>query len=228
MNIYGTIYKIENLVNGKVYIGQTTVGFDRRYGNISKRMSPIEKVYHYHINKNYCNKHLLSSIEKYGFENFKVYKIIDVAFSKQELDIKEQVYINLYNSIKNGYNIKEGGNSGKRELRFHKKLSNAKNNDSFILYEDEIYFSIHYLRKKVKNIEYKNIKHAYITKIIVDMDNFKIYYDFEKTSSLFNMNLKDFKNMCNRNKNKKYNLKSLYKFTNDDYLYIYNKEYDLL
>ena len=31
MKIYGIIYKIENLVNGKVYIGQTTRKFNERY-----------------------------------------------------------------------------------------------------------------------------------------------------------------------------------------------------
>ncbi len=32
--IYGVIYKITNLVNGKIYIGQTIQGFKKRYSFI--------------------------------------------------------------------------------------------------------------------------------------------------------------------------------------------------
>ena len=124
MKIYGIIYKIENLVNGKVYIGQTTKGFDKRY-----RGHGIEGVYKYHKSKfesndNY-NKHLYNAIEKYGFENFKVYEQFDIAFSKIELDIKEKVYIILYNSTNKeyGYNNKEGGANGKHTEETKRKIS---------------------------------------------------------------------------------------------------------
>ena len=127
LKIYGIIYKIENLVNGKVYIGQTTKGFDKRY-----RGHGIEGVYKYHKSKfesndNY-NKHLYNAIEKYGFENFKVYEQFDIAFSKIELDIKEKVYITLYNSTNKeyGYNNKEGGANGKHTEETKRKISQAQ------------------------------------------------------------------------------------------------------
>ena len=59
-------------------------------------------------NRSY-NEHLLRSIEKYGFEAFEVNKCLDYAFSLEELNIKEKVYIQLYNSLKNGYNETLGG-----------------------------------------------------------------------------------------------------------------------
>ena len=127
MEIYGVIYKIENLVNGKVYIGQTTKGFDKRY-----RGHGIEGVYKYHKSKfesnDNCNKHLYNAIEKYGFENFKVYEQFDIAFSKIELDIKEKVYITLYNSTNKeyGYNNKEGGANGKHTEETKRKMSEAQ------------------------------------------------------------------------------------------------------
>lgn len=98
IEVYGVIYKITNMVNGKCYIGQTINGFDRRYDfNISKRTK---------------NKHLKSAIDKYGIENFDICKVYDMAFSKEELDIKEQLYIEKFNAIENGYNLREGGSKG--------------------------------------------------------------------------------------------------------------------
>jgi hypothetical protein len=115
--IYGVIYKIENLVNGKVYIGQTVTSFKKRYSYGGK--TDIERVYKFHLkskqNKTSYNIHLLGSIEKYGFDVWRVNKQFDVAFSKEELDIKEQCWINIYNSTdgKCGYNNRDGGANGK-------------------------------------------------------------------------------------------------------------------
>lgn len=115
LGIYGMIYKITNLINNKVYIGQTTIGFNKRYNYTGH--SAIERVYKYHKyckdNERYYNSHLLNAIEKYGFDNFKVDKIFDIAFSKEELDIKEQSWILIYDSFKNGYNRCEGGKGSK-------------------------------------------------------------------------------------------------------------------
>ena len=124
MKIYGIIYKIENLVNRKVYIGQTIRKFNRRYDG-----NNIEGVYKYHKRRkntnNHYNRHLLEAIEKYGFNNFKVIEQFDVAFSKTELDIKERTYIMLYNSIKNGYNNTDGGSNGKPTEEVRKRLSES-------------------------------------------------------------------------------------------------------
>ena len=77
LEVYGVIYKIENKINHKVYIGQTVQGFDKRYaGELAKYT---------------CSKHLKSSIQKYGIDNFDICKIFDIAFSRKELDIKEIV-----------------------------------------------------------------------------------------------------------------------------------------
>ena len=94
---YGVIYKNTNINNNKCYIGQTTVGFDRRYSG--------------NLYKNTKNSYLKRSIEKYGIENFEIIKIFDVAFSRNELNIKEMYWIDYYNSnvSDSGYNLTEGG-----------------------------------------------------------------------------------------------------------------------
>ena len=116
IKIYGVIYKITNIVNGKIYIGQTTRenGFDDRY------KGGLEKTTH--------NKHLKRAIKKYGIENFNICKTFDIAFSKEELDIKEDCWISIYNSMnpKYGYNKQTGGSHGKPNSETRNKISISK------------------------------------------------------------------------------------------------------
>ena len=111
---YGIIYKIENIITGKVYIGQTTNprGFNGRY---DYKGVGIERVYNYSLNKasqgvDY-NEHLFRSMEKYGLDAFVVDEIFDTADNKDELNEKERDYIELFDSFKNGYNRSIGGDN---------------------------------------------------------------------------------------------------------------------
>ena len=128
MKIYGIIYKVENLIDGKIYIGLTTskYGFKGRYHG-----EGIQGMYKYYKNRkdrgfNY-NRHLYYAIEKYGFDNFKVTEIFDVAFSKEELDIKEKTYIALYKSTQEeyGYNLDLGGSCGKHSEITKKRIGES-------------------------------------------------------------------------------------------------------
>ena len=123
---YGIIYKIENTVNGKVYIGQTTSSFNKRY---KRKGVGIERVYNHHKSLKerniHYNVHLLGAIEKYGFEAFTVDEEFDAAYSKEELDSLECKYIKEFNCIDNGYNNKEGGSDGKHSEEVCNKISEA-------------------------------------------------------------------------------------------------------
>lgn len=96
------IYKTTNLINNKIYIGQT----------IRKRKDYIGS-----------GLYLTRAIKKYGKQNFKCEIIIEGTFNNLLLDELEKHYIRLYNSTdKNiGYNIDNGGNS-------NKELSNESRN----------------------------------------------------------------------------------------------------
>ena len=138
LEVYGIIYKITNKINGKVYIGQTVnnKGFKGRYDRGGSTLA--EKCYMYHIknkeNGYYYNSFLLNAFNKYGVENFEVNDMLDVAFSKEELDIKEKSWILIYNSVSNGYNLNYGGGNGKVSESTREKfrtLNAGKNNPRY-------------------------------------------------------------------------------------------------
>lgn len=123
-DVYGVIYCIRNRINNKVYIGQTIKkgGFDERYNN--------------DVFKNTHNNHLKKSILKYGIENFEIDKEFDVAYSQDELNRLEYMYIKIYNSTDSnyGYNKKDGGRGGHLSQETKQKIREAnsgKNNHMF-------------------------------------------------------------------------------------------------
>lgn len=97
----GYIYKIENLVNGKVYIGQTKRGPNVRWHQHIHSMN-------YKSGENY-NNHLYSSMRKYGLDNFD-FSILDEV-EDDHLDSTEKFWIEKYksNNIDFGYNVTGGG-----------------------------------------------------------------------------------------------------------------------
>lgn len=100
---YGIIYKAQNKINNKVYIGQTIKELE-----IRKK----QHFYNSNINKNENKSHFKSSIEKYGFDVFE-WSILDTANSFNELNFKEIFYIKYYKSTNPtyGYNLSSGGNN---------------------------------------------------------------------------------------------------------------------
>jgi len=98
------IYKITNIQNNKVYIGQS--------------IRPVEQRFRRHINdalSNILDTHFARAIRKYGEESFQI-ETIDSANNQDELNQKEQYWIRYYNSVENGYNetdaiYKCGGNT---------------------------------------------------------------------------------------------------------------------
>lgn len=93
------IYKIENKINKKCYIGFTD--------NYTRRFKDHKRFAKYGILTKFYN-----ALRKYGEENFK-WDIIYISSDKEDTHtIMEQLFIDLYNSINNGYNQKEGGKGG--------------------------------------------------------------------------------------------------------------------
>lgn len=104
--MYGYIYLTTNKINGKQYVGQhTTSTFDPNY----KGSGIVIK----------------AAIKKYGFDNFECH-IIDTAESQEELDDKEYVYVELFQTLITGYNRREGGGSKGKLSEETKKLISKK------------------------------------------------------------------------------------------------------
>ncbi len=87
---FGIIYKTTNLINGKIYPGQTTKNDPTYLGS---------------------GVYFKRAVNKYGRENFKR-EIICSCSNQKELDLKEIYYIAYYKELvgaENMYNITNGG-----------------------------------------------------------------------------------------------------------------------
>lgn len=101
------IYKITNLINNKIYVGQSISIKDRWAQHKCKAFNEKEKGY---------NSAIHAAFRKYGFENF-VFEIIEEC-PKELLDEREIFWIGKLNSLApNGYNILSGGQGEKRACK---------------------------------------------------------------------------------------------------------------
>ena len=92
------IYKIENLINGKIYIGKS-VDINYRIANHkSESFNPKSNAYDTAIHR---------AIRKYGLNNFS-FEVIEEC-DRSNLSEREKYWIDYYNTFKKGYNMTLGG-----------------------------------------------------------------------------------------------------------------------
>lgn len=104
------IYKVTNLINSKVYIGQTINSLNQRWVH--------------HCGKWSSCTYLRNAIQKYGKENFTIEEI-DRAETLDILNEREIYWIEFYET-KNpdkGYNLRFGGNNSTFSEESKKKMS---------------------------------------------------------------------------------------------------------
>lgn len=138
------IYKAENKVNGKIYIGQTIHTLEYR------------KKQHENSVK-YKNSYAFAkAIKKYGKENF-LWEIIDTAKNIEELNEKESYYILKYHSLitENGYNLKGGGENSFLTQEVKDKIGNAQKGELNHMYGKT--GKLNSCSKRVKNITLNKI-----------------------------------------------------------------------
>ena len=94
------IYKLENQINHKIYIGMTIREPQIRFEE-HKRKAFDKNYYGY-------NYPIYQAIRKYGINNFS-FEIIYSTEDEKEIFDKEKYYIQFYDSVNKGYNISLGG-----------------------------------------------------------------------------------------------------------------------
>ena len=104
------IYVIRNTVNDKVYVGQT-------WRSLKKRLER-------HACDKGCPK-INRAINKYGKENFSIEPILSVQ-TQEDANFFEIYFIELFDSIKNGYNLKLGGDGGKHSEETKQKMIKSR------------------------------------------------------------------------------------------------------
>lgn len=128
------IYKYQNKLNGKVYIGQS-IDIERRQYN--------HKSSAYNEKANDYNSQFHQAIRKYGLENFDFEIIAELTpeeYTRQTLNQLEIFFIKYYDSFKNGYNATEGGDDVfGNNIYPGEKNGRAKLNEEDVRYIRECY-----------------------------------------------------------------------------------------
>jgi len=94
------IYMIENILNGKFYIGKTVKTLQERFKQ------------HIRCAKRGVNRKLYDAMNHYGIDQFVIHVMEDNIQSEDVLNEREIYWITKLNAIENGYNMAEGGDGG--------------------------------------------------------------------------------------------------------------------
>lgn len=112
-NVCCGIYGLRNKINNKWYVGQSIDIHDRWHlGYELMHCKGQPKIYR--------------ALKKYGYDNFDKVIIEECENVDWILDYRETHWIRELDSIKNGYNLKEGGAAGKMSEETRKKIAAAR------------------------------------------------------------------------------------------------------
>lgn len=193
------IYKIENLINGHIYIGQS-INIKRRFNEYSyKPFYPKSEQY---------NTPLYKAIRKYGTKNFS-FNIIETC-SKELLNEREIYWIEYYHSYikdkKGGYNLTRGGDGrfsiihdiildswdkGKSITEISKEFNISKSSVINHLQEYE-----HYSQEESRRRGYNVLKQRTIKMYDLGFNLLKEFPNAEEAAKEVNLSIGAIKNCC--------------------------------
>ena len=156
------IYIIQNKINDKVYVGQTTQGIGRL------------RQHRYDLNKNiHKNQYLQNAWNSYSSNAFEFF-ILNSFDTKEEMNKAEIFYIRWYKDLGLSYNLSNGGEGGGRhseETRLKMSLSkrnmseDKKNNCSHLGRKHSEETKLKMSLAKKNNCNHLNKPHSEETKI---------------------------------------------------------------
>ena len=190
-NRYCEIYKIVNLSNNKIYIGQAVSHIlnhkkYRPYGREGRFRCHISEAFSTKKNQSH---YLNNAIRKYGVGDF-VVELIEFC-EMNEADERETYYIKEFNSLyPNGYNLKNGGSvfthSDESKKRLSKGVSNYYKDKKFDRFKDIKYIDDD-IEKYIKPLKKYNEQYGwyvYIEKCKADFGGIHITLDESKNSAI--------------------------------------------
>ena len=112
MNTY-LVYCHTNMINGKQYVGLTSMSIEERAGTDGTRYRNCRVFY--------------NAIQKYGWDNF-AHKVLAYDLTHEMACELEKHYIELYNTqVPNGYNLTDGGDGGFHHSEIVRQAISEKN-----------------------------------------------------------------------------------------------------
>lgn len=154
INVLGGVYYIENLINGKKYVGHA----NNFYQRAQTHFLPLQGGYHQ-------NQDLQRDFNKEGIENFLFHPL--ESCSGSVMFLKENEYIKRFNSVENGYNKTYGGEIGRD---FVKNLSQQEQDSLEFIKQDDFNIRL----SKEKNL---------LLNLLPLYANIKMYKDTEKQNN---------------------------------------------
>lgn len=119
--LYGYVYKLTNIKNGKIYIGKAKEGrtgrgknaIEKRWNEEIERAHRLERWNKEHPQEKKKLRYIENAINKYGEESFRIEEI-DTALTKEQLNEKERYWIKFFEARNHskGYNLRDGGEGG--------------------------------------------------------------------------------------------------------------------
>lgn len=164
------VYKITNLINGKIYIGKSNTNKNRWKDHLNIAKNKYPNTY----------KYVHKSINKYGANNF-TYEVLEY-FDDEDLSYEaEMKYVTLFNSnnSKYGMNLDSGGAGGKQHNE--ESIEKIRSWHTGIKYSDESKNKMSQSHigqipgnKKISDDMAQHIKEYYLNKRSLKIKDFKI------------------------------------------------------
>jgi group I intron endonuclease len=118
------IYQIKHIASGKRYIGQTTRKLADRISDYNDDIKLFKK------GANRYKSKIVAALAKYDWTSFELTIIQDNIDNQDSLNHSECFWITYFDTISNGYNIREGGSIGRHSEETKRLISEANKNPS--------------------------------------------------------------------------------------------------